>query len=82
MKEKMVKIELSVVPEMGMENLLPSSSKKSMKVVNESGLLLVNTASTLSFYLVTPRLLPSGKFSSMGSLPTSLAIFGLSSRFS
>lgn len=55
MKEKMVKTELSVVPEMGMENLLPSSSKKSMKVVNESGLLLVNTASTLSCYLVTPR---------------------------
>ena len=55
MKEKMVKIELSVVPDMGMENLLPSSSKKSMKVVNESGLLLVNVASTLSCYLVTPR---------------------------
>ena len=77
-----MKIELSVVPEMGMENLLPSSSKKSMKVVNESGLLLVNTASTLSFYLVTPRLSPSGKCIVMGSLPTSLAIFGLSSRFS
>ena len=61
MKENMVKIELSVVPEMGMENLLPSSSKKSMKVVKERGLPLVNTASTLSFYLVTPRLSPSGK---------------------
>ena len=58
--EKIVNRELSVVPDIGMENLLPSSSKKSMKVVNERGLLLVNTASTFSFYFVTPKLLPSG----------------------
>ena len=82
MNENIVKIELSVVPEIGIENLLPSSSKKSMKVVKERGLLLVNTASTLSFYFVTPRFWPSGKFRSIGSFPTSLAIFGLSSRFS
>ena len=77
-----MKTELSVVPEIGMENLLPSSSKKSTKVVNDRGLLLVKTASTLSFYFVTPRFWPSGKFNSIGNLPTSLAIFGLSSRFS
>jgi len=46
MKEKIVKMELSVVPEIGIENLLPSSSKKSINVVNESGFPLVNTAST------------------------------------
>ena len=80
--EKIVKRELSVVPDIGIENLLPSSSKKSINVVKESGLLLVNIASTLSFYFVTPKLLPSGKFNSIGNLPTSLAIFGLSSKFS
>ena len=78
----MVNIELSVVPEMGMENLLPSSSKKSMNVVKDRGLGLVKTASTFSFYFVTPRFSPSGKRSSIGSFPTSFAIFGLNYRFS
>jgi hypothetical protein len=70
------------VPDIGIENLLPSSSKKSINVVKDRGLLLVNTASTLSFYFVTPKLLPSGKLSSIGNLPTSFAILGLSSKFS
>ena len=70
---------MSVVPEMGIENLLPSSSKKSMKVVKERGVLNVKLASTLTFYLVTPRFWPSGKLIEIGSFPTSLAILHLNS---
>jgi hypothetical protein len=69
-----VNMELSVVPEIGIENLFPSSSKKSIKVVNERGELKQKEASTYTFDLVTPRFWPSGNFIMMGSFPTSLAI--------
>jgi hypothetical protein len=72
-----------VVPDKGIENLFPSSSKKSINVVKESGFELINVASTLTFYLVTPRLLPSfSNIISTGNLPTSLAILAFNSKFS
>ena len=74
--------ELSVVPEIGIGNLVPSSSQKSTNVVKESGFLLTNVASTFSFCLVTPRFLPSGKLRVIGNFPTSEAILGRSSKFS
>jgi hypothetical protein len=76
---KTLKTLLSVVPEMGMLNLFPSSSKKSINVVNDKGETNVKLASHLTFYFVTPRLLPSGKFNLIGILPTSFAILNLSS---
>ena len=48
-----------MVPDKGIENLFPSSSKKSINVVKESGFELINVASTLTFDLVTPRFLSS-----------------------
>lgn len=72
-----------MVPDKGIENLFPSSSKKSINVVKESGFELINVASTLTFYLVTPRLLPSfSNIISTGNLPTSLAILAFNSKFS
>ena len=58
---------LSVVPEIGMLNLLPSSSKKSRKVVKDKGELNMKVASTFTFCLVTPKFSPSGKFMVIGS---------------
>ena len=74
-----MKIELSVVPEMGIWNFFPSSSIKSINVVNERGVPNLNDASTFTFDFVTPRFLPSGNVISIGSLPTSLAILKCSS---
>ena len=72
-----------MVHDKGIENLFPSSSKKSINVVKESGFELINVASTLTFYLVTPRLLPSfSNIISTGNLPTSLAILAFNSKFS
>ena len=48
-----------MVPERGIENLFPSSSKKSINVEKDSGFELINVASTLTFDLVTPRFLSS-----------------------
>ena len=74
MNEKFVKMELSVVPEIGIWNFLPSSSIKSIKVVNDRGTLNLNEASTFTLDFVTPKFFPSGNLISRGSLPTSLAI--------
>lgn len=62
-----VNMLLSVVPEIGILNLLPSSSKKSRKVVNDSGELNLKMASTLTFSLVTPMFSPSGYLMVIGS---------------
>lgn len=62
-----MKILLSVVPEIGIENLFPSSSKKSRNVVKDSGELNLKVASTFTLSFVTPMFSPSGYLMIMGS---------------
>mmetsp|Transcript_9748 Transcript_9748/g.24066 ORF Transcript_9748/g.24066 Transcript_9748/m.24066 type:complete len:333 (-) Transcript_9748:4030-5028(-) len=82
MKGSSVSVQLSVVPETGMEKRFASSSRKSMDAVKLRGLELTKLTSTGSCCFAMPIILPSGNVTSIGIFSVSAGSFTAISRLS